>query len=362
MKTGLIVSGIVGLLLMFPTSLLAQGSFSIVGAKPGVNVYGYFVSDDGQAVAGVTMQTPQACFRWTAATGMVNVGGFPYGISGDGSIIIGIGGVNGQYMWTASGGQQRIALPANWSQARPYAISGDGQVIVGGMGGDNNSAWRWTASGGAELIPGLTGFTRSVDASYVSDDGSIIAGNSWSDVSHRPFVWTATGGTMEVPVPLYQGYAAYVTGLSADGRTVVGYNQTGNGYRYSSPALDTILPLPGKYYSVAPQAVSGDGSVVVGECYFSAPGIAPSDAVLWTKADGTRLLKDVLAQNGVDISDWRLATAYDISPDGRYISGTAIDPQGQLAAYLVEVPEPATLSLLALGSLAMLRHRKQHGK
>jgi len=67
-------------------------------------------------------------------------------------------------------------------------------------------------------------------------------------------------------------------------------------------------------------------------------------------------------------SGWTLTKACDISEDGLWVGGEGLYDPGSMPAYdrlwLIQVPEPATLSLLALGGLAMIRRRRlaRHGR
>jgi uncharacterized membrane protein len=70
--------------------------------------------------------------------------------------------------------------------------------------------------------------------------------------------------------------------------------------------------------SVVPNAVNADGTVVVGVINTG----VNQDAFIWTSSDGLQLLKDVLAERGIEIpSDVVLANARFVSDDGKIVVG-----------------------------------------
>ena len=72
-----------------------------------------------------------------------------------------------------------------------------------------------------------------------------------------------------------------------------------------------------------------------------------------------RNLQDVLVDDcGLDLNGWTLRSATDISDDGHVIVGYGINPAGDREAWVATIPEPATMSFLALGSLVLCMRRR----
>ena len=163
-------------------------------------------------------------------------------------------------------------------------VSADGSVIVGTSSSASGSqAFRWTASSGMVGLGYLPGDTNS-NALGVSADGSVVVGSS--------------------------GYQLYVggPGYSQAFRWTAGSGMVGLGY------------LLGGIYSSA-TAVSGDGSIVVGD--------NGGEALRWTAGSGMQSLWDVLVTNGLNFDPVRgagsLYPASGISADGNTIVGTVYD-------------------------------------
>ena len=135
-----------------------------------------------------------------------------------------------------------------------------------------------------------------------------VVGFSDSYLGQEPFRWTSDGG-------------------------MVGLGQLAGSY---GRALD----------------VSGDGSVVVG----LTTGFLGQEAFYWTASVGMQSLKDMLTKDyGLDLTGWRLIEAKGISVDGLTIIGTGVNPQGDPEAWVVTIPEPATILLLGMGGLLLRR-------
>jgi hypothetical protein len=65
---------------------------------------------------------------------------------------------------------------------------------------------------------------------------------------------------------------------------------------------------------------------------------------IWTEQTGMLLVRDVLEQHGIDTRGWSLSTccvpAAGISDDGRVLSGTGMNPDGEIEAWVAVLPEP----------------------
>ncbi len=112
--------------------------------------------------------------------------------------------------------------------------------------------------------------------------------------------------------------------------------------------------LPGGSFRSEANGVSADGSTVVGQSN-SASGY---EAFIWDQGNGMRSLRDVLVSDlDLNLTGWTLTQVYGISDDGQTIVGWGINPSGDTEAWVATIPEPATLTLLAFGGLALMRRR-----
>jgi hypothetical protein len=156
----------------------------------------------------------------------------------------------------------------------------------------------------------------------VSDDGTVIAGFAENgDIDRVPALWSADGGrlldeTMEVP--------GEVLSINANGKTVAGIRgldgfvwTLGTGF-ITLPRLDVNLPTDEMF----PNAMSADGQLVfggIGSAFFTLP-----TAFVWSAADGTRALADVVAAANIVLpADTLLFSVLGASADGKVLVGTA---------------------------------------
>lgn len=229
-----------------------QQGMTGLGDLPGGDYYSRAlgIAADGRVIVGRSAVIGSAthAFRWTEQTGMLDLGTLPGGptsaanaISADGLVIVGIA-LNADYKaeafrWTEQEGMRGLGdLPGDGFYSTAYAVSADGSVIVGRGSSDLGAeAFRWTETEG---MIGLGFLGRYSSVAYgVSGDGSVVVGEA-TDVQNRPFIWTAEDGMrnlqdiiqFELGLDLLDfDELIGARGISADGRTIIGYGFNDDG-------------------------------------------------------------------------------------------------------------------------------------
>jgi probable HAF family extracellular repeat protein len=307
------------------------------------------VSADGSVVVGVSDADG---FRWTATGGTTSIPGFlAQAVSADGSVVVGSSAEEAARWTDASGIVLLGDLPGGRAESSAEATSKDGSVVVGRGSSSNAEGFHWTAANGMVGLGDLPGGVFFSAATAISADGLVVAGNTHSASGNEAFIWTAGGGMVGLGDIEGGGFASLVHDISADGSTVVG-----SGYVNSSQAMlwtaaggmVSLGLLPGSDWSIS-TAVSGDGSVVVG----ISETLTERFLFIWDAVQGMRDLRSLLVAQGVDLEGWYLQFPYDISANGRTIVGAGAK-DGQLSGWVVTLPEPSHLLLVAV-VLALVR-------
>lgn len=352
------------------------GLEDLPGGSPG-NQASAISADGGTAVgwSGSARASIEAC-RWQADGHPVAVGDLDGGlfqssavdVSADARILVGYGTDEGGTQpcrWTADGVVAALGQVSNPGQTPvsgvSLGVSADGSVVVGKSG---HRAFRWSQPTGMVALGDLDGGEGDAAATGVSGDGSIVVGTSTSPgYDHQAFRWTQETGTVGLGdlTGGYVGSEAY--GISADGKVVVGasYSDRSEGWQEAfrwteSEGMVGLGDLPGGIFSSRARAASADGSVIVGD----SDGGGPGGVFIWDSVHGMRNLLDVLTEEcGLDLQGWSLMFGTDVSADGLTIVGIAVDPEGGHGGYIAHIPEPATLLLLALASLTLMRRRQR---
>ncbi len=239
----------------------ATGMVALGTLPGGGESMAFGVSADGSVIVGCAIDSngEQRAFRWTAATGMQDLGsdlghqqtcGFlpdvpAVDVSADGTVVVGTAVANlggGSYnwrafRWTASTGMQNLGTLGG--ESRAYAISADGSTVVGTSdftGSQQFTPFRWTSATGMQDIGDPN--RDAVSAWGVSLNGSTIVGGG-----RYAFRWTATGGIEDLNQTYFSlvGYSSlnWATDISSNGRYIVGYGYHLGGMIVEAFLLDT---------------------------------------------------------------------------------------------------------------------------
>lgn len=218
------------------------------------------ISADGLIIAGDSSSGGVELFRWTQSTGMVGLGDLPGGVVGafasgiaDNGVIVGAGtpdyGQIEAVRWTQSGGLVGLGDFQDSSlQSAARDISSDGNVIVG-HGSPNGTLGEYEAArweGGTMYHLGYLPGDNSSIAYAVSGDGSTIVGWSRGSGDGRAFRWTISDGMQSIAELLNSNGVSTsgwvlttATGVSADGKIIVGYGRNPSG---QTEAWRAVLP------------------------------------------------------------------------------------------------------------------------
>gem|GEM_PF-355911 len=351
---------------------------SIIGLPPvpgGSYAVPKDVSDDGSTVVGYTTSTGAGesleAFRWKRGVGTVGLGDFPpsnltnseftsfaWRTTGDGSAVVGHSSVTNDdsvaFKWTQAGGLLALGdLPGGDVFSQAKGVSDDGSVVVGYSASDLGSEpFRWTLGTGLQPLGTLPGGTNSGIAWDISADGAVIVGQARnSDNITEAFRWTQATGMVGLGDLPGGAFSSRAFAISRNGQWAVGRSVSANGntaFIWSqATGMIGLGDLPGgavegvfdgNAYAVSDSGVAvGSSETVVGENFGSA-------AFIWDVVHGMRNLKEVLKSDyHVDMTGWTLESAEGISADGRFITGSGSDPDGNVVPWLVELPRHPAL-------------------
>lgn len=218
------------------------------------------------------------------------------------------------FIWSEAEGMRDIGVLPGQVNSESYAINSGGTVI----GRSGRYSFQWTPDAGMSQIGGYGDYVVSIN-----DDGMVIGYSSFSG-NNRAFVWSEKTGMIDLPVI-----------LGATNAKPIAINRSGCvlGYVYGSSESDSRAVL----WQPIPEPASclgdfnGDGEVDQADYTTWADHYGGADTPF---ASGSSNNDGVIDQ--ADYTTWA-------DNFGKYYSPT--------------VPEPATLSLLVMGSLALLRRR-----
>lgn len=328
------------------------GSAQVYEMTSGETIYPAGISDNGTVV----MSSSAGNFMWTEADGFVILNTISNGfenagnpsISNDGTKISGTfthpeSNMNGWGLYDVASGNwtplEGIGGETDGSESSAWGISGDGSTIVGLGWVDAGTAHaiKWTEADGT-VDMGSTVPDRSSRANGVNTDGSVIVG--WQDGVtgfRQGAIWIDGKQTLLTDADGVElGEAGAVSG---DGNWVIGGGMEAWIWN-AEQGLQTIShPNGGPFFRGSSTAVSDDGSVVVG-FYRAWPGPPMTgEGFIWTPETGRVDLNEYVTSLGMDDLGITFGLPLAISSDGTMIAGTGTTASNQIVTFLIKLPQ-----------------------
>lgn len=229
----------------------------------------------------------------------------------------------------------------------PVAISSDGGTVAGSATVDTSTqAFRWTLSGGLQILGTLTG--TGVSFAYgTSANGNAVVGESSSSTPYtHAFIWTSTGGMSDLGI-LPGGTTSFASSVSADGSVVTGAADNSLGFyrAFKWTQANGMLDIdPGNVYVQSfAYAVSADGSAIAGDGNTT---LGPYQVFRWTQSDGMIAIPTLAGYTG---SSTR-AVSNIISADGNVLAGTMEGGPGGTIQAFRWTPTSGSVGLGVLGT------------
>ena len=272
----------------------AGGKVDIGGTTPGGGVGGDAeVSDDGRYISGTSFN-PGSGFNemsrydhqtglWTPLGGIGGSNGSEisggWGISGDGTSIVGLGWRNpppgaSAIQWTETGGT--VELASGSSSSRANAVNQDGSVVAGWQDGPGRQGAVWV--NGVQTVIFSPDNIPVGEAGAVSADGNWVVGGGLNASGRQPWLWDRATSTTTMLGTIAPGVLPFASGVTDDGSTVIGAFQSGppvgsgTGFIWRNGVLQELtsyvesvgVPIPDNFMMNLPLAISGDGKTISG--------------------------------------------------------------------------------------------------
>jgi probable HAF family extracellular repeat protein len=235
------------------------------------------------------------------------------------------------FLWDATNGLQYLPF-------YPAAINNHGQIA--GWRGGGDGACFWDPIEGLQQIELLPG-DQDGRGHDINDSGEVVGFSRPNGGKAHAFIWDAVNGTREIP------------SLGGNGTMANAINNSGQVVGSSHvPDPAAHAAASGPYILVVGEDLQLDGSSSYGA----------SDIVSWLwNLDFDRLYDDGVGESTIipfeywsGVLGWQVGGQYTIGLEIQTLDGVV----DQDSALVVVVPEPATVTLLTLGGLAILRRRR----
>jgi probable HAF family extracellular repeat protein len=271
------------------------------------------------------------------------------GINNAGQVVGGLSGSPlenvGKCAFLYSAGQMQ-ALPIgaeNQPQNAACAINDAGQIV-----GQDDAGNAFIYYNGTMQELGNLGGTGST-ALGINNSGQVVG--SANTVGGNTHAFLYSGGVMQ-DLGTLGGSDSSALAINNAGLIVgnaVGASLLPHAFLYSGGLMQDLGNLIGHQYLSSAQGINNEGQVVG---YWAFDPINPYHAFLYSGGTVTDLNTVIDSSSG-----WTLQDATGINDQGQIV-GYGLNSSGQQDAFLLTpTPEPATVSLLALGGLAIFRRR-----
>jgi probable HAF family extracellular repeat protein len=252
-------------------------------------------------------------------------GALASGVSGGGAVVAGGFAEGGGFYWMPTTGV--IAIGGLYAAN----VSRDGRTIVGtALDSRVQQAAIWLRAAEWKVLGSFSPTAAPCDsflssALNTSKDGRVVVGNAWNGCTFaHAFRWEESTGMVDLGSSV-EGKSSLATGVSANGKVVVGYQTAATGFTQGARWMDgreDLFPGPDGFVGTA-NAVNVDGTVAVGRIC-SPNANRPTDpnfqsAWVWTMRDGTRCLPAPSLR--VSPGPVIIVEANATSDDGRVIGG-----------------------------------------
>lgn len=295
------------------------------------NSQAYGISGDGSTILGASQQgiKTTACFwRGNTVTRLGGDASIAIASSRNGSVIAGLGtfGPEEHAFWYNGGALNYIVDPAGIEHPTdPIGISADGTVLVGRRG-LNWQPFRYTIpTSSFQLLKSLDPFDDAF-ATAATEHGETVVGKSRDSAGWHAVSWGGDPNVLNTILPLAGTRAEDVT---ADGSSIVGVHGA-QGFRLKG-GTETNFAITNGGHGLEPRGVSKDGRVVVGY-YFKDLAPRPS-GFIWMDFAGWFDFDDLLSSFHVVPAGYQVESVTGISESGMQVCGTAVDTSGHERAF-----------------------------
>jgi uncharacterized membrane protein len=339
----------------------------VVGSGTASQAFGS--SADGRIVVGRSIASQYTAFSWTPGGGLValpNLAGRNYAVANDAnnaglavgsSTTTAFGAGALPVMWTG-GAITALTMPAGYTVGQANAVNAAG-VIVGAVGSGVGQRGVLYTGGVGSVITATTANGSYMTVAYGINDAGLVVGTGIDPNNaavNVGMVYDSVTGTMST-VGALAGANGALNFAVGNGGHVVGSSMLNQGsgqpFVWTAGGGMVQIPLPAGTSQANARGVNEQGWVVgTGSGQFAVP---------FLYADGsTYTLQSLLpANSGWDISTNTSSSALAIGNDGSIV-GTALY-NGQVRAYQMSlVPEPGTWALMGAGlAMALLGARRR---